>query len=152
MKILLGPEYVSDEAEPDSEEASEGEQEDARDTFVDRTTVRAIVQTNCLAGRLVVRWPFTTHPSPSRRNPPSPYSCKSLAPSLRFPPTNLCICVLRLFVVVAAVKTGQEACCSCAWERHQDQRDAEKTTAPKGRLTRLISFSLGRGGSHYINM
>lgn len=40
MKILLGPEYVSDEEEPDSEEASEGEQEDARDTFVDRTTVR----------------------------------------------------------------------------------------------------------------
>lgn len=39
MKILLGPEYVSDEEEPDSEEASEGEQEDARDTFVDRTTV-----------------------------------------------------------------------------------------------------------------
>lgn len=40
MKILLGPEYVSDEEEPDFEEASEGEQEDARDTFVDRTTVR----------------------------------------------------------------------------------------------------------------
>lgn len=40
MKILLGPEYVSDEEEADSEEASEGEQEDARDTFVDRTTVR----------------------------------------------------------------------------------------------------------------
>lgn len=39
MKILLGPEYVSDEEEPDSEEESEGEQEDARDTFVDRTTV-----------------------------------------------------------------------------------------------------------------
>ncbi|CAB1117102.1 unnamed protein product [Ectocarpus sp. CCAP 1310/34] len=38
MKILLGPEYVSDEEEPDSEEESEGEQEDARDTFVDRTT------------------------------------------------------------------------------------------------------------------
>lgn len=40
MKILLGPEYVSEEEEADSEEASEGEQEDARDTFVDRTTVR----------------------------------------------------------------------------------------------------------------
>ncbi len=39
MKILLGPEYVSEEEEADSEEASEGEQEDARDTFVDRTTV-----------------------------------------------------------------------------------------------------------------
>lgn len=43
MKILLGPEYVSDEEEPDSEEASEGEQEDARDTFVDRTTVRLLL-------------------------------------------------------------------------------------------------------------
>lgn len=40
MKILLGPEYVSEEEETDSEEASEGEKEDARDTFVDRTTVR----------------------------------------------------------------------------------------------------------------
>ena len=40
MKILLGPEYVSDEEDTDSEEASEGEKEDARDTFVDRTTVR----------------------------------------------------------------------------------------------------------------
>lgn len=40
MKILLGQEYVSDEDDPDSEEESEGEQEDARDTFVDRTTVR----------------------------------------------------------------------------------------------------------------
>lgn len=41
MKILLGPEYLSDEEdqETDSEEASEGEQEDARDTFVDRITV-----------------------------------------------------------------------------------------------------------------
>lgn len=43
MKILLGSEYISDEAEPDSEEASEGEQEDARDTFVDRTTVGRLV-------------------------------------------------------------------------------------------------------------
>ena len=40
MKILLGPEYVSEEEETDSEEASEGEKEDARDTFVDRITVR----------------------------------------------------------------------------------------------------------------
>lgn len=39
MKILLGQEYVSDEEEHDSEEASEGEKEDARDTFVDRITV-----------------------------------------------------------------------------------------------------------------
>lgn len=46
MKILLGPEYVSDEEEADSEEASEGEQEDARDTFVDRTTVRECVAAN----------------------------------------------------------------------------------------------------------
>lgn len=44
MKILLGPEYVSDEEEVDSEDASEGEQEDARDTFVDRTTVKLFVQ------------------------------------------------------------------------------------------------------------
>lgn len=43
MKILLGPEYVSDEDEPDSEDASEGEQEDARDTFVDRTTVTTLL-------------------------------------------------------------------------------------------------------------
>lgn len=41
MKILLGQEYLSDDEEPDSEEASDGEKEDARDTFVDRTTVRA---------------------------------------------------------------------------------------------------------------
>ena len=40
MKILLGPEYVSDgEDDRDSEEASEEEQEDPRDTFVDRTAV-----------------------------------------------------------------------------------------------------------------
>eukprot|EP00752_Nemacystus_decipiens_P014297 g12717.t1 len=49
MKILLGPEYVSDEEEPDSEEASEGEQEDARDTFVDRTTVKKLA--NLVLGR-----------------------------------------------------------------------------------------------------
>ncbi|CAM9292147.1 unnamed protein product [Scytosiphon promiscuus] len=44
MKILLGPEYLSDEddQETDSEEASEGEQEDARDTFVDRITVKKL--------------------------------------------------------------------------------------------------------------
>ncbi|CAM9630102.1 unnamed protein product [Laminaria digitata] len=42
MKILLGPEYVSSEEETDSEEASEGEKEDARDTFVDRTTVKKL--------------------------------------------------------------------------------------------------------------
>lgn len=40
MKILLGPEYVSDgEDDRDSEEACEEEQEDPRDTFVDRTAV-----------------------------------------------------------------------------------------------------------------
>ncbi|CAM9202937.1 unnamed protein product [Ectocarpus sp. 6 AP-2014] len=49
MKILLGPEYVSDEEEPDSEEESEGEQEDARDTFVDRTTVKKLA--NLVLGR-----------------------------------------------------------------------------------------------------
>ena len=41
MKILLGQEYVSESDEDDSDEAtcSDGEKEDARDTFVDRITV-----------------------------------------------------------------------------------------------------------------
>ncbi|CAM9542415.1 unnamed protein product, partial [Choristocarpus tenellus] len=42
MKILLGPEYVSEDEGPDSEENSEEEEEDARDTFVDRTTVKKL--------------------------------------------------------------------------------------------------------------
>lgn len=82
MKILLGPEYVSDEEEPDSEEASEGEQEDARDTFVDRTTVRLFRSAGLGVLFLALRscWPLAARPPPgetARSSPLADESCSS---------------------------------------------------------------------------